>query len=486
MHRTYTPDGGDVDVNVAVPDGDVFVIPRGYHGPCVAAPGYPLYYLNVLAGPGGERSMAFCDDPAHHWVRDTWDGMATDPRVPMTGAAAMTRLTTAEAIVRYLVAQRTVIDGIEAPLVPGVFAIFGHGNVTCLGPALYDARDELPTWRGQNEQGMALAAVGFAKAMRRRQFMVATTSIGPGCAQHGHRRRRGDGQPPAGAAARRRHVPEPAARPRAAAGRALRQPVDDGQRRVPAGRAVLGPDHPARAGDPVAAAGDRRRCSTRRTAARRSSPCPRTCRPRRTTSPTSSSSRRRARPSPGRGPTPARSPRPSRVLRAAPKPLIVAGGGVHYSLAEAELAAFAERHGIPVVETVAGKSTLTADHPSYAGPIGVVGSEGANRLAAEADVVVAVGHPPRRLRHRVVERVPEPGDAARRASTPPASTPASTGRSRSSATPARRSSSSTPRSATGGAGGVDGADRAGGGHAVGVPRRRSARRRPTCRPTPRS
>ena len=64
---------------------------------------------------------------------------------------------------------------------------------------------------------------------------------------------------------------------------------------------------------------------------------------------------------------------------------------MHYSLAEAELAAFAERHGIPVVETVAGKSTLTRDHPRYAGPIGVIGGEGANRLAAEADVVLAVG-----------------------------------------------------------------------------------------------
>jgi 5-deoxy-glucuronate isomerase len=85
MHRTYTPDG-KVDVNVAVRDGDVFLVPRGYHGPCIAAPGYPMYYLNVLAGPGGERSMAFCDDPAHHWVRDAWAGMPTDPRLPMTSA----------------------------------------------------------------------------------------------------------------------------------------------------------------------------------------------------------------------------------------------------------------------------------------------------------------------------------------------------------------------------------------------------------------
>jgi 3D-(3,5/4)-trihydroxycyclohexane-1,2-dione acylhydrolase (decyclizing) len=90
------------------------------------------------------------------------------------------RLTTAAAIVRYLIAQRTEIDGVEVPLVPGVFAIFGHGNVTCLGEALEAARDDLPTWRGQNEQSMALAAVAFAKARRRRQIMVATSSIGPG------------------------------------------------------------------------------------------------------------------------------------------------------------------------------------------------------------------------------------------------------------------------------------------------------------------
>jgi 5-deoxy-glucuronate isomerase len=89
MHRTYTGEGDPgepFEVDTAVRDGDVFLVPRGYHGPCIAAPGYPMYYLNVLAGPGGERSMAFCDDPAHHWVRDEWEGMATDPRVPMATA----------------------------------------------------------------------------------------------------------------------------------------------------------------------------------------------------------------------------------------------------------------------------------------------------------------------------------------------------------------------------------------------------------------
>lgn len=88
LHRTYT--GTEVpdpfDINVSVGDGDVFLIPRGYHGPCVAAPDYPMYYLNVLAGPGAERSMAFCDDPAHRWVRDAWEGAALDPRCPMTDA----------------------------------------------------------------------------------------------------------------------------------------------------------------------------------------------------------------------------------------------------------------------------------------------------------------------------------------------------------------------------------------------------------------
>ena len=90
------------------------------------------------------------------------------------------RLTMAQALVRWLLAQRTEIDGAEAPLFPGVFAIFGHGNVTCLSEALEAVKDELPTWRGQNEQSMALAAIGFAKAKARRQVMVATSSIGPG------------------------------------------------------------------------------------------------------------------------------------------------------------------------------------------------------------------------------------------------------------------------------------------------------------------
>src|SRR5262245_62670404 len=90
------------------------------------------------------------------------------------------KLTMAQALVRYLTAQHTVIDRREVSLFAGVFAIFGHGNVTCLGEALEPVQDVLPTWRGQNEQSMALAAIAFAKAKRRRQIMIATASIGPG------------------------------------------------------------------------------------------------------------------------------------------------------------------------------------------------------------------------------------------------------------------------------------------------------------------
>src|ERR1700710_2140037 len=90
------------------------------------------------------------------------------------------RLTMAQAVVRWLTQQFTEIDNARVPLFAGVFAIFGHGNVTCFSEALEAVQDRLPTWRGQNEQSMALAAIGFAKAKRRRQLMIAAASIGPG------------------------------------------------------------------------------------------------------------------------------------------------------------------------------------------------------------------------------------------------------------------------------------------------------------------
>ena len=89
------------------------------------------------------------------------------------------RLTMAQALLRYLDQQYISVDGVETKFVKGIIGIFGHGNVTCLSEALEASKDVLPTWRGQNEQSMALAAIGFSKAMKRRQIMVATSSIGP-------------------------------------------------------------------------------------------------------------------------------------------------------------------------------------------------------------------------------------------------------------------------------------------------------------------
>jgi 5-deoxy-glucuronate isomerase len=86
FHRTYAADG-EFNVTAAVSDGDVFLVPRGYHGPCAALPGYPMWYLNVLAGPAAERSLAFSDDPDHAWIRPSWETEAPDRRVPMTTAA---------------------------------------------------------------------------------------------------------------------------------------------------------------------------------------------------------------------------------------------------------------------------------------------------------------------------------------------------------------------------------------------------------------
>lgn len=86
LFRVYTVDGSS-DETVTVLDGDVHLVAQGYHGPSTAQPEYPMYFLNVLAGPADERTMAFCDDPDHHWIRESWDASVQDPRLPMTSAS---------------------------------------------------------------------------------------------------------------------------------------------------------------------------------------------------------------------------------------------------------------------------------------------------------------------------------------------------------------------------------------------------------------
>lgn len=83
--RVYGTEHRPIDVLAEVRTGDVVLVPHGWHGPAMAAPGYDLYYLNVMAGPGEERAWLICDDPAHGWVRDTWSDQPVDPRLPLGG-----------------------------------------------------------------------------------------------------------------------------------------------------------------------------------------------------------------------------------------------------------------------------------------------------------------------------------------------------------------------------------------------------------------
>ncbi len=302
---------------------------------------------------------------------------------------ATVRLTMAQALVRYLCNQFTVVDGEKVPLFPGVFAIFGHGNVTCLSEALEAVKDVLPTWRGQNEQSMALAAIGFAKAKRRRQVMVAATSIGPGALNmvtaagvaHSNRlpvlllsgdtfvNRRPDpvmqqvehfGDPTINVNDAFKAVtrywdrivhPEQiiSSLPQAVA--VLLDPADCGPAFIALPQDVqeIAWDYPQAFFEPTVHAVPRPRPDRNRLA------------------------------------------EAVRILKGAKRPLIISGGGVRYSGAEKVLGDFAERHGIPLAETIAGKGAVTHDHPAHVGPIGIVGSTSANALAAEADVIIAVG-----------------------------------------------------------------------------------------------
>jgi len=204
---------------------------------------------------------------------------------------ATVRLTAAEALVRWMVAQRSeLLDGSEVPLFAGVFAIFGHGNVLGLGPALHAVRDKLPTWRGQAEEGMALAAVAYAKAMDRRQVMVATASVGPGALNMVTAAGRRDGKPPARAPAPRRHVPKSRSGSRPPAGGALRRPHDERQT-TPSGQfraTSTGSCNPSNSLPPCPRSLGF--SPIRRTWAPSCSPCPRTSRSRSTPSPSPCSS----------------------------------------------------------------------------------------------------------------------------------------------------------------------------------------------------
>ena len=170
-----------IDVLAEVSTGDTILIPFGYHGPTMAAPGYDLYFLNVLAGPAPERTMAFCDDPTHDWVRGSWHDQAVDPRLPMTSSReCRMKLTVAQALVRFLSVQSVERDDEQHRFFAGCFGIFGHGNVAGLGQALLESGDDFPYYLARNEQAMVHTAVGYARMSNRLRAFACTSSVGPG------------------------------------------------------------------------------------------------------------------------------------------------------------------------------------------------------------------------------------------------------------------------------------------------------------------
>jgi 3D-(3,5/4)-trihydroxycyclohexane-1,2-dione acylhydrolase (decyclizing) len=299
------------------------------------------------------------------------------------------RLTMTQALVRHLVAQRISIDGREQSLFGGVFAIFGHGNVVCLGEALREVNADMPTWRGQNEQSMGFAAAAYAKAYGRRRICVATSSVGPGATN----------MITAAAVAHTNRLP------------VLFLSGDAFHHRLP---------HPIlqqveHFGDPTLSVNDAFKPVTRYwdrithpaqliqslPAAISTMLDPADCGP-----------AFLGLPQDVQGldyeyPAAFFEPRVHRIRRVRPdleevaaaarcllesaRPVLIAGGGVHYSRAVEALAGFAERRGIPVVETIAGMSSLLYAHPLNCGTVGVTGTDSANALCGAADVVLAVG-----------------------------------------------------------------------------------------------
>lgn len=301
-----------------------------------------------------------------------------------------TVLTMAQALTKWMAAQSVrQFDGSVAPAFAGVWAIFGHGNVAGLGEALYAERDVLPTFRGHNEQGMAHAAIAYAKQMNRRRMMAVTSSIGPGAtnmitaAALAHVNRLPVLFLPGDVFADRR--PDPV----------LQQVEDFADGTVSANDCFR----------PVSRYFDR---ITRPEQLLQSLPKamsvltdPANCGP--VTLSLCQDVQAESYEFPDRFFAPRiweiRRQRPDEAeiaaaiaaLKQAKRTLIIAGGGVRYSGASGTLADFAAGAGIPVAATQAGKSVMPEAHPNYVGSLGVTGSTAANTLAATADVVLSIG-----------------------------------------------------------------------------------------------
>ena len=299
------------------------------------------------------------------------------------------RLTLAQAIVRFLMAQKIDDDGQTLPLFAGVHAIFGHGNVTCLGSALEKVQDQLPTYRGQNEQSMALAAVAYARARRRKQIHVCSASVGPGSANM---------VTAAGVAMSDRlpvlflcgdsfatRFPDPVLQ-QVEHFHDLTITTNDAFKAVSAffDRIVRPEQILYSLPQAVALMLDPAACGPATFSLAQDTQGEAFGYP-------VDFFKERTHRIPRYPAADDQLDEAAAIIRSAQRPLIIAGGGVHYSGACQELADFSTRFAIPVAETIMGRSALVHEHRLNLASLGVMGGDAGNALAAEADVVVSIG-----------------------------------------------------------------------------------------------
>ena len=299
------------------------------------------------------------------------------------------RLTTAQALVRFLAAQYVERDGVEHRFFGGCFGIFGHGNVAGIGEALYESPELLTYYQARNEQAMVHTAVGYARMKNRLGTLACTTSIGPGATNlvTGAALATVNRVPvlllPGDVFASRRPDPvlqqlEVPWRGDVSVNDSL-QPVSRYFDRIERPEQLL----------PAALSAMRVLVNQAETGAVTLA-CPQDVQAEAHDFPDEFLQRRTWH-IPRPVPEPEALAKAAAAIRAARRPLIVAGGGVIYSEATDALRAFVEQTGVPVGETQAGKGSLPYDHPSALGAIGVTGTFAANRTAAEADLVLGVG-----------------------------------------------------------------------------------------------
>ena len=299
------------------------------------------------------------------------------------------KLTAAQALIRFMIAQKVKINDEIKPLFPGVWAIFGHGNVAGIGEALFQHQEALPTYRGQNEQSMAHAAIAYSKTLNRQQIMACTSSAGPGstnivtAAALAHINRipllllpgdtfatripdpvlqqledntdqtitTNDCFKPVSRFFDRIMRPEQLLTSLPQAIRVLTDPVDTGTVTIafPQDVQTMSWNYPERFFEEKIHFLRRQDADENQLKSA------------------------------------------VQMILKAKKPVIIAGGGIHYSLATKELEDFSNNLLIPIGETQAGKGAIPWENPMNVGSVGVTGGSACNELLKEADLIIAIG-----------------------------------------------------------------------------------------------